>query len=279
MESSQATPALIDIGANLTHESFQDDLSDVLTRARERGVAELIVTGASIEESAAARDISAQQWGLYSTAGLHPHLATRWGDASEQALRDLATAPTVVALGETGLDFNRDFSPRAAQEDVFQRQLELAVELQMPVFMHERDAHDRFAAILSRYRDHLTSAVVHCFTGTAAQLDAYLEMDVHIGITGWICDERRGTHLRDAVRKIPLDRLMIETDSPYLLPRDLKPKPKHRRNEPMHLLHIAGVIADCMQISVQELAAATSDNARRFFNLHAASQMHPQLRS
>lgn len=261
---------LIDIGANLSHDSFRHDLPQVLARARAAGVAQMIVTGASESESQAAHDIASAHPGvLFATAGVHPHLAREWGGDSASVLRDLARSPVVVAVGEAGLDFNRDFSPRPIQEKVFAAQLELAVELGMPVFMHERDAHDRFVAILGEYRSQLGPAVIHCFTGDESELDRYLELGLYVGITGWICDERRGTQLRELVPRIPLERLMLETDSPYLLPRDLVPRPKGRRNEPMHLAHILQTVAACRRSDPAELAEATTGTARAFFGLDA----------
>ncbi len=262
---------LIDIGANLSHDSFRHDLPQVLERARAAGVVQMIVTGASESESRAAHDVASAHPGvLYATAGVHPHLAREWTDDTATVIRELAQSPIVVAVGEAGLDFNRDFSPRPVQERVFAAQLELAVKLAMPVFMHERDAHDRFVAILGEYRSRLGTAVVHCFTGDAPALDRYLEMDLHVGITGWICDERRGMQVRELVSRIPLERLMLETDSPYLLPRDLVPRPKVRRNEPMHLAHILQTVAACRRTDPAEIAQATTRTARDFFGLEAA---------
>ncbi len=263
---------LVDIGANLSHDSFRHDLPQVLERAHAAGVAQMIVTGASEIESQAAHDIAALHPGvLFATAGVHPHLAREWSDDTEAVIRELAQSPVVVAVGEAGLDFNRDFSPRPIQESVFAAQLELAADFGLPVFMHERDAHDRFAAILGEYRARLGPAVIHCFTGGASELERYLEMDLHVGITGWICDERRGTHLREIVPRIPLERLMLETDSPYLLPRDLEPRPKSRRNEPMYLAHILETVAACRGIDPAELADATTRTARAFFDLDVPS--------
>ena len=261
---------LIDIGANLSHDSFRHDLPQVLERAHAAGVAQMIVTGASEIESQAAHDIASLHPGvLFATAGVHPHLAREWSDDTAAVIRKLAQSSVVVAVGETGLDFNRDFSPRPTQERVFAAQLELAVELGLPVFMHERDAHDRFAAIVGEYRARLGPAVIHCFTGEASELEGYLELDLHVGITGWICDERRGMHLRELVSRIPLERLMLETDSPYLLPRDLELRPKSRRNEPMHLAHILETVAACRGIDPAELGRATTRTARAFFDLDA----------
>ena len=250
---------LIDIGANLSHESFRRDLDAVVERAQAAGVAQMVITGASEEESAAASDIARTRPGvLFATAGMHPHLAKEWGTQSERVIRELAKRPEVVAVGEAGLDFNRDFSPRDQQAQVFETQLEIAAELGLPVFMHERDAHDKFVEILKPIRERLRDAVIHCFTGSAGELDVYLDLDLHVGVTGWICDERRGQHLRELVSRIPLDRLMLETDAPYLLPRDLDPKPKSRRNEPMHLRHILETVARCRGMPAEELAEATT---------------------
>jgi TatD DNase family protein len=274
--SATALQDLIDVGANLTHESFADDLHEVLERAARAGVSQLVVTGSSVAESAAALALACTRPGrLFATAGVHPHLARAWSAATAAAIRELCTHAQVVAVGEAGLDFNRDFSPRPDQERAFHAQLEMAAHLGKPVFMHERDAFDRFLAIVREHRSELGAAVVHCFTGDERACDAYLELDLHIGITGWICDERRGHHLREVVRRIPAGRLMLETDAPYLLPRDLRPRPKTRRNEPMHLAHILAVVAACTGMSAHALAAATTRTARRFF---ALPQAHALLR-
>src|SRR5690606_19085077 len=159
------------------------------------------------------------------TAGVHPHHATELDDTSLAELAALARAPEAVAVGECGLDYYRNFSPHEAQKLAFRRQLDLAVEVGKPVFLHQRDAHEDFVAILREYRPKLAGGVAHCFTAGAEEAHAYLELDLYIGITGWICDERRGMHLREVVRQIPAERLLIETDAPYLLPRDLQPKP------------------------------------------------------
>ncbi|GIC79454.1 TatD family hydrolase [Moritella sp. F3] len=259
---------LIDIGVNLTNVAFHKDLPDVIARASAQGVRRLIVTGTDIAESQLAYQLTQdypQQ--LYATAGIHPHDARHATDESWLQIKTLAQHDSVVAIGECGLDFNRDFSPRPMQEAAFAKQLELAAELNMPVFMHERDANERFIAILKEYRSALPAAVLHCFTGSASDLDACLELDLHIGITGWICDERRGADLYQLVREIPSDRLMLETDAPYLLPRDLKPKPKSRRNEPCHLPHIAETIARARGEDIDTLLSRSLHVTERFFQL------------
>lgn len=257
---------LIDIGANLTHSSFCDDLDAVLERASRAGVTRLVITGADEDGSRAALELARRYpKQMRATAGVHPHFSKDASDELIATLRELAADPLVTAIGEAGLDFNRDWSPRPVQERRFEEQLELAAELGMPVFAHERESHERFRPILREWRDRIPAIVVHCFTGTREELYDWLDLDCHIGLTGWICDERRGQHLREFVADIPTERLMIETDAPYLLPRDLEPKPKTRRNEPMYLAHILRAIAAARGEDPETLAAATTATARRFF--------------
>ena len=235
---------LIDIGANLTHESFRHDFDAVLERARKAGVELMVVTGASRAGSEHALELARAHPGtLYATAGVHPHHAGDYGAETDALLRALASEPEVVAVGETGLDYFRDLSPRPAQRAVFEKQLAIAVDMRRPLFLHQRDAHDDFLALLKSARDSVPAVVVHCFTDQRRALFDYLDLDCHIGITGWIFDERRGTHLRELVREIPADRLLLETDAPYLLPRDIRPQPPDRRNEPMYLAHICAAVA------------------------------------
>lgn len=258
---------LWDIGVNLTHRRFAHDREAVVARARAAGVSTLVVTGTSVAASRAAAELCRGREGFLATAGVHPHGARDLDAAGLAALRELAAAPEVRAVGECGLDFDRNFSPPADQERAFAAQLALAAELGMPVFLHERAAHARFVGIVKEHRARLRGGVVHCFTGSAAEADAYLALDLHLGITGWICDERRGQHLVELVKEIPSDRLLLETDSPYLTPRDLKPQPKARRNEPAFLPHIARAVARALGRPVEEVAAETTRNALRFFRL------------
>ena len=270
----RVSPApLVDIGANLTHESFNQDLDAVLRRARAANVHELILTGTDREHAEQAielaRNHSCQASRLYATAGVHPHHASHWNRALEAEMRELHRQPEVVAVGECGLDFNRNFSTPAEQERAFEAQLGLAVESRLPLFIHERDAGSRMLEILKAWRDDIGHAVVHCFTGERDTLYGYMDLDLHIGLTGWICDERRGLHLRELVGEIPANRLMLETDCPYLLPRHLPAKLKGRRHEPALLPWIAAEIAHWRGDDEAALAAATSDTARRFFGLNA----------
>lgn len=259
---------LIDIGANLTHESFRQDLDAVLQRANDHGVRRMVVTGASREGSEHAFDLARASGGqLVATAGVHPHHAVDYDDAADALLRRLVGEPEVRAVGETGLDYNRNYSPRDIQRDVFERQLTIAADVGMPLFLHQRDAHHDFLAILKRYRDRVPAVVVHCFTDTGEALRDYLDLDCHIGITGWICDERRGAHLRELVKEIPANRLMIETDAPYLLPRTIRPMPKDRRNEPMYLAHIRDEVAKDRGETREALSESTTRTAELFFGL------------
>jgi TatD DNase family protein len=255
---------LTDIGANLTHPAFRDDFDEVLARARAAGVGTIVVTGTTVAESRAAADLARRQ-GLYATAGVHPHHARECGPDTIRELRQLARHERVVAIGECGLDFNRDYSPHPDQEKWFVAQLELGIELGVPLFLHSRDAHPRFADILREFRP--SKAVAHCFTGTREELRAYLDLGLYIGITGWICDERRGAHLLELVREIPRDRLLVETDAPYLTPRDLRPQPRARRNEPAFLPHIVRAIARALGRSAGEVGAESAANARELFSL------------
>lgn len=264
------TTTLVDIGANLTHESFSHDLPTVIESATAAGVSHMIVTGTDIESSVAALALAKQQPRLLSaTAGFHPHVASQVNEEGFQHIRELAAADKIVAIGETGLDFNRNFSPPAAQEASFVRHLELAKEIGKPLFLHQREAHDRFLPLLKSYRDQLCDAVVHCFTDNREALFDYLDLDLYIGITGWVCDERRGLELQQLVKEIPENRLLIETDSPYLLPRNLVPKPKSRRNEPKHLVQVLDTIAQITGKCREELARQTSRNTRRLFAIPA----------
>ena len=259
---------LIDIGANLTHESFDRDRDAVLARAREAGVAQLVVTGASREHSPKALELAQAHPGvLFATAGVHPHHAVEYTAECDAEMRALLAHDEVVAVGECGLDYFRDFSPRPAQRRAFEMQLQIAVDTGKPLFLHQRDAHEDFVAIMRNFEGRIGPAVVHCFTGTREEAFAYLDRDWHIGITGWLCDERRGKHLREIVPHLPANRLMVETDAPYLLPRTLKPLPKDRRNEPAFLSHIVEELARDRQEEVAATAANTTATARAFFRL------------
>ncbi|ARN75668.1 TatD family hydrolase [Oceanicoccus sagamiensis] len=262
---------LIDIGANLTNKAFRDDLEEVLQRASEQGVQHIVITGTCVKSSAEATQLAEQYPGLlYATAGIHPHDAKDFSSSSRPDILALSQHPSVKAIGECGLDFNRMFSSKEQQIAAFEQQIEIAIEQQLPLFLHERDAHKEQWEIIASYRDQIPAAVIHCFTGDKREAFRYLDLDLYIGITGWICDERRGHHLHNFVGDIPLNRLMIETDAPYLIPR-VKPKPKlasSRRNEPCTLPYVLQEISRHRRESLEQIAQATSNNAIRFFALN-----------
>lgn len=258
--------ALIDIGANLAHDSFDADRDAVLARARDAGVIKMVVTGASDQGNLDATALAEAHPGfLYATAGVHPHHASEYSASSADRIHELTARDAVVAIGECGLDYFRNFSPREAQLEAFQSQLDIAAETGLPVFLHQRDAHDDFVDVLEPMLPRLSRAVAHCFTGEHESLREYLAMGLWIGVTGWICDERRGRHLQEIVSIVPDDRLMIETDAPYLLPRTLSPRPKSRRNEPAYLVEVLRVVAEARGQSVEYVAQITTENAIRFF--------------
>jgi len=263
---------LIDIGINLMNSAYDRDRDEVVKTAAAAGVSPLVITGSGERSSLAAAlyasTYSAGQHGaLYATAGVHPHEAKNCGSGTIDFLKELALKKGAKAIGECGLDYNRDFSPRDVQRKWFVKQAELAAELSLPLFLHERDAFADFSTILADYINAVPAAVVHCFTGTVEGLERCLSMGCYIGITGWICDERRGKHLADLVKLIPKDRLMLETDGPYLLPRDLPIKVRNRRNEPRFLPHIAETVARHLDKDPAELAEETFNNTKRFFGI------------
>ena len=264
------TAHFIDI-ANLTHESFNKDLNKVLDRAEKFGIKKIIITGACPHSNEQAVKLTEQfaehKVQLSTTAGVHPHEAKQFNQEVAQNITGLSQIDVVKAIGETGLDFYRDLSPRPVQEQVFINQLAIAAETGLPVFLHERNAHQRFFAILKDYRDHLHKVIVHCFTGDKKSLFNYLDIDCFIGLTGWICDERRGSHLLPLIPNIPLNRLLIETDAPYLMPRTLHIKPRTRRNEPMFLSEVFNLIKQHQDGNTQIIMQQLYDNANSFFNL------------
>lgn len=266
--NSNPLEKLVDIGANLTNPVFKNRMPQVLLEARQAGVEKIVITGTNLAESKAAAELAANHPAqLYATAGVHPHDASSWDSHHQSALSELSQRPQVVAIGECGLDFNRNYSSPEEQRLAFTAQLELAVTTQLPVFLHERDAFADMHSVLSEYRPQLSDAVVHCFTGNTEQALAYLELDCHLGITGWACDERRGADLQAAVPHIPSERLMIETDAPYLLPRTLRPRPKSRHNQPAYLPEVARIVAELRNTTLTELSEQTWATSCRFFRL------------
>ena len=259
---------MIDVGANLLNEQFRNDLSEVLERAWAAGLSHIVVTATTLEDAQRALDLCARHQRLSCTAGVHPHTAKDVGEGWRARLRQLAEHPAVRAIGETGLDFNRNFSPPPVQRAVFEEQVALAAELDMPLFVHDRDTDGAVFEALSHYRGSPDQVLIHCFTGSAADLERYLEAGYAIGITGWLCDPSRGARLRRLAPRIPLDRLVIETDAPFLFPQGAAPPSgRRRRNEPCLLPFIAERLADLHGVPVDEVTRHTSANARRLFKL------------
>ncbi|MBV1931540.1 MAG: TatD family hydrolase [Porticoccaceae bacterium] len=277
MTSTSPLYPLIDIGLNLASNQFADDASEVLNSARQAKISACILTGTDEQTSEQVLELCRRYAPtfpgmLYCTAGLHPHDAKHWRPETTALLKQLLAQPETVAVGETGLDFNRDYSPRPMQEQVFEAQIALSADTGKPLFMHERDAHQRQFEILRAYRSEFSKGVIHCFTGDQESLFNYLDLDLHIGITGWICDERRGSELASLVKHIPLNRLMLETDAPYLLPRTIKPKPASRRNEPAYLPWVLQSVAENRPESAEDIATATRQTSIDFFGLNKTTQ-------
>ncbi|MDR1893410.1 MAG: TatD family hydrolase [Spirochaetales bacterium] len=256
----------IDIGVNLLHSAFDRDREEVIAQAAQAGVSPLIITGTSLAVSRRAADYGAGSGGrLWCTAGVHPHEASTWSASTGEALGELCRREEVKAVGECGLDYCRDFSPRPSQRRCFEEQLALACERGLPAFLHQREAFDDFYGILKNAAPLLPGFVVHCFTGTQKELEAFLDLGGCIGLTGWICDERRRGDLPRLAPLIPPDRLLLETDAPFLKPRDLRGGGS--RNVPANLAHIAAVVARLCGKSRETLARETFSASCRFFGL------------
>lgn len=258
----------IDIGINLTNKQFNNEHDEIINRALDNGVEHMILTGTSVRGSKESADIAEEYPEiLFSTAGIHPHDAKSFNDQSINELRKLLDLSHVVSVGECGLDFDRDFSPRPSQEKCYRKQLELAIEFGKPLFLHERSAFKRFNEITDEYRTRLPEAVVHCFTGTLEEAKIYLDKGFYLGFTGAISDEKRFKHLEEVIRYVPLDRMMIETDAPFMLPKNLSTRSSNRRNEPSYLPYVAQTVAGLKKISIAEVAEETTEVARTFFKI------------
>ncbi|MFL2754420.1 MAG: TatD family hydrolase [Gammaproteobacteria bacterium] len=256
---------LFDIGANLTHESFSSDLNTIINESISNNIEKISVTGCNVEDSLKALSIAEMYPNnLISTCGIHPHYADSFNDSSEIKIKEIALNSLVKAIGETGLDFNRNYSKKENQINSFLKHIKIANELNLPMFLHQRDSHKEFMTCLKDIYPE-TNCVVHCFTGSEEELDDYLSLDFYIGITGWICDEKRGSHLKEFISKIPLDKLLIETDSPYLLPKNIKIK--GRRNKPLFLKEVFSKISSIRNEPVNDLSKAIYQNSLKFFNL------------
>ena len=258
---------LFDIACNFTHESFEKDLDEVINSAIDLGINKFLVVSAELKDYALINKITENYNNCYFTTGVHPHHAKTFNKDSISIMHNLVDKYNPHALGEMGLDFFRNISSYEEQLYAFEEQIKLAIKFNKPLFLHQRDSHESFIKLINKYKDDINKAVVHCFTGTQKELDDYLNNDFYIGLTGWICDERRNKDLRESIKDIPLNKLMIETDSPYLIPRNLSSKPKKNRNEPKNLLHIAKEIAALREESFETVCKSTYQNSKDFFSL------------
>ena len=262
---------LFDCCVNLADKRFESDRAEVLQRARAAGVGAMLLTASDLGSAQAVAAIcaaeSSEDLELYATCGVHPHNARYCKPGWQQELRQLAQDESVYAVGETGLDFFRNLSPAATQETVFREQLQIAAGIDKPLLLHERDASDNFVEIIDEFSGKLPPCLVHCFTGSKAALEQYLDRGFYVGVTGWICDPERGRRLQGLLQYIPQDRLILETDSPYLTPKILQQRPSNGRNEPMYLADIARYCAELLQCPEEQLIANTNRNTRAFLRL------------
>ena len=273
---------MIDICVNLQNSQFGDDQSEILERSAQAGITGILACATDLDMVPANKVLceyaeNEKNWPqLLTTAGVHPHDAQTWKDSDSKRLRELSKHRLVSAIGECGLDFNRNFSEPAAQRRAFQAQIEVASETTLPIFVHDRDSQGEVLHWLTQPIQPL-SIIVHCFTGSAEELDNYLNADCYIGITGWLCDEARGGALRELVGLIPDNRIMIETDGPFLRPHNAPEnaqmfpdtlaalKKYRRRNEPALLPFVLNQLAELRGQSPQALGQLCSANAQRLF--------------
>ena len=253
---------MFDIGANLTSSHFSKDLDVVLNDSLTAGVKKICVTSSNLDDVKKAQKITEKYENLFYSVGFHPHNAK---DFKAEFLKDMSIYldnPKAICLGEMGLDFNRNFSSKEEQILCFESQLSLANSISKPLFLHQRDAHEEFLSVLDNHKFN-QKLIVHCFTGNLSELEDYLKRDFYIGITGWVCDLKRGNELRECIKHIPEDKLLIETDSPYLSPRK-----KIRRNEPKFLIDVAEEVAKLRNETKESIINSSYKNSLDFFNLH-----------
>ena len=255
-----------DIACNFTSERFDKDLDEVINRAVANKITKFgLICSRMSDVNKLLKIYEQYSKNMFYTIGVHPHHANEINDDYLKKLKDEITTNNPHAIGETGLDFFRNLSTYEEQIYAFEEQIKIAIDTNKPLFLHQRDSHDDFIKILRKYSSDISKAVVHCFTGTQEQLDDYLELDFYIGVTGWICDEKRNVELRKTIKNIPLEKLMIETDCPYLIPKNLVEKPKNNRNEPSNLNHIINEIAELMEIDIDILRKQTFVNTINYF--------------
>ena len=259
---------IADIACNFSSERFDKDLDEVINRAVANKITKFgLICSRMSDVNKLLKIYEQYSKNMFYTIGVHPHHANEINDDYLKKLKDEITSNNPHAIGETGLDFFRNLSSYEEQIYAFEEQIKIAIDTNKPLFLHQRDSHDDFIKILRKYSSDINKAVVHCFTGTPEQLEDYLELDCYIGVTGWICDEKRNVELRKTIKNIPLEKLMIETDCPYLIPKNLPEKPKNNRNEPTNLIHIVNEIAILMEIDIDILRKQTYENTEKFFKI------------
>ena len=257
---------IADIACNFTSERFDNDLDEVINQAIVNNITKFGLICSRLSEIDKLLEIyNRYSKDMFFTIGVHPHHANEINEEYLKKLKEVINNNNPHAIGETGLDFFRNLSTYEEQIYAFEEQIKIAIDTNKPLFLHQRDSHDDFIKILRKYSSDINKSVVHCFTGTKEQLNDYLELDCYIGVTGWICDAKRNVELRKTIKNIPLERLMIETDCPYLIPKNLDEKPKNNRNEPTYLNHIANEVAALMKKDINDIREKTYKTSLSFF--------------
>ena len=257
---------IADIACNFTSDRFDNDLDQVINRAIVNNITKFGLICSRLSDIEKLLEIyNRYSKDMFFTIGVHPHHANEINEEYLKKLKEVINNNNPHAIGETGLDFFRNLSTYEEQIFAFEEQIKIAIDTNKPLFLHQRDSHDDFVKILRKYSSDINKSVVHCFTGTKEQLNDYLELDCYIGVTGWICDAKRNVELRKTIKNIPLERLMIETDCPYLIPKNLEEKPKNNRNEPTYLNHIANEVATLMKKDINDIREKTYKTSLSFF--------------
>ena len=257
---------IADIACNFTSDRFDNDLDEVINQAIVNNITKFGLICSRLSDIDKLLEIyNRYSKDMFFTIGVHPHHANEINEEYLKKLKEVINNNNPHAIGETGLDFFRNLSTYEEQIYAFEEQIKIAIDTNKPLFLHQRDSHDDFIKILRKYSSDINKSVVHCFTGTKEQLNDYLELDCYIGVTGWICDAKRNVELRKTIKNIPLERLMIETDCPYLIPKNLEEKPKNSRNEPTYLNHIANEVATLMKKDINDIREKTYKTSLSFF--------------
>lgn len=254
--------SLFDTHSHLNDPRFDEDRERVLENMCGAGVTLCLCVGSDRDSSEGAVALAQAYEGIYAAVGVHPHSAKDFDETYEPWLRELLRQPKVQALGEIGLDYHYDFSPRETQRAVFARQLDLAAELDVPAILHVREAHGDVLEALRARRGKLPPTVLHCFSGSWETAKAYLALGCYLSLAGPVTF-KKAPNLQEVAQNAPLDRLLVETDCPYLAP---EPR-RGRRNEPAYVAHIARRVAELRGMDYEALCAGTLENGKRFFRI------------